>query len=81
MQFWGNSFMLKYALRNLEGGLDMVTIEKNCSNYSYTKSLGHIVPILNRVEEKNVWKSYVLPKNLCCEKTISKNDEVTDGFR
>ena len=54
MQFWGNSFMLKYALRNLEGGLDMVTIEKNCSNYSYTKSLGHIVPILNRVEEKNV---------------------------
>ena len=70
--------MLKYALRNLEGGLDMVTW-KNCSNYSYTKSLGHIVPILNRVEEKNVWKSHVLPKDLCCEKNNSKKDEVTDG--
>ena len=79
MQFWGNFFMLKYALRNLEGPVLIWLLEKICSNYSYTKSLGHIVPILNRVEEKNVWKSYVLQKDLYCEKNISKNDEVTDG--
>ena len=71
--------MLKYALRNLEGVLIWL-LEKICSYYSCTKSLGHIVPTLNRVEEKNVWKSYVLQKNLYFEKNISKNDEVTDDF-
>ena len=58
----------------------MWLLEKICSNYSYKKSLVHIVPILDRVEEKNVWKSYVLQKDLYCEKNISKNDELEMVF-
>ena len=42
--------------------------------------LGHIFPTLNRVEEKMYENHMFCQKNLYCEKNISKNDEVTDGF-